>query len=266
MLSRVITNINYNIIEKHDTISMNDKLRAVSLLQLIIQNIDNRINKLKYPKSLTVNLKIKCNSMPTENFKIKYSDSMSKALEFYTKKHGLNKNSYIIIKDDYPVTNSTYKSLELEDGEMIEIFKKPEPEPETELFIKTLTGQTITLSCRLSDYVFGLKLLLEEKESIPPKQQKMIFSGKLLENMKTLADYNIRQHSTIHLILSIKGGMFHISSAKLDYKNYKKMLNRKNFLDEIQKDINKKKSEELESYRGQIVKMFKYMINYNNKN
>jgi large subunit ribosomal protein L40e len=87
-----------------------------------------------------------------------------------------------------------------------------------QLFVKTLTGKTITLPKTYSTTTIEeLKLMIQKTEGIPPDQQRLVFAGKQIEDDGTLEDYNIQMDDKLNLVLRLRGGMYHVTSSRREF-------------------------------------------------
>jgi ubiquitin len=89
--------------------------------------------------------------------------------------------------------------------------------PKFQVFVKTPTGKTITLDVNRHNTISELKELIQANDGSPPDEMWLIFCGRQLEDDRTLCDCKIQNENTIHMVLRLRGGMYHRTSSRVDF-------------------------------------------------
>ena len=154
----------------------------------------NDVIYIKYPNSEIKEIKTDLYNTGLELVK-QLDNNTPDGYPYYGIKYNLYFKDRNLVSDDLLINT-------IKKGDLIKVY----PRITYEIFVKTLTGKTITADVDPNDTIELLKIIIRFKEGIPLFQQRFVFAGRQLEDNRTFRDYNIQKESTVHLILRLRGG------------------------------------------------------------
>lgn len=206
-----------------------------------IEDIKENENK---PKTITVNTNFLEKPIKIQ---VEYNHTVNNILESIANRYKITRDNLLLgYKGNIVDSLTTVKDLQIKLHDSIDIHKTKIIGKIIQIFIVTLTGKRITISIGQDNTIIDLKWLISGREYISYHKQRMIFAGKQLFDDNTLSIQNICNYSTLHLVLRLRGGMFHETSSKKDYTDLIGYLNNNNILAILEADIDSLKCNKLE--------------------
>jgi len=157
----------------------------------------------------------------TKAFMLNYEEEQQRLEETYQTKENPTKENQM--KPKQFITQQSIAKKIVDPKTTIHILP-----PHINVHIKTATGKSIYIKINPIDTILQLKKQIYLQEDVSLESQRIIFGGKQLDDHHTLCHYNITNETTLHIILRLRGGMFHKSSSRADFVslNYSNKMER----------------------------------------